>query len=423
MLSAPIYYSLELTPFCNNRCLTCSNVFARRENPLSLVPWQQIINSISPYAEALKLTGGEPTLHPEFEPIVFSIAKAGIPFSVFTNGLWSNPDEITGIFRELREIKKSDKPGVVNSVFRGLLISLHGRDAFSHEAFTNKLGTFKETCVNIRHAVNDGLNIHTCTVITKFNWNSLVDIVRYGQKLGVKRFVFNRYLGPPSHIEPSDDQLRDAINSIESMRVSGFPVVYGNCIPQCFAPSLSSGCWAGVAYCTIDPWGNLRPCNHSPTIAGNILDESLKAVWRNETMMHWRSLHSDRCEDCFAMDVCHGGCRALMEIRGADPLIRGALPDNLHLFRDLYLYEHSYPKISCRVISEPFGYAFVNGRAIIATPPATADILDSLNGMTSLKRIYERFGQDALDFIGSLYLHDLITLEQNPAQAVASNIA
>ena len=205
----------------------------------------------------------------------------------------------------------------------GLLISLHGPDAATHEAFTNTPGSFKETCENIRRATAAGLRVHTSTVLTRPNWNQVRATVDLARRLGAQRAVFNRYIGPPMpDLEPDEQQFREAMRDIEALRrtaighqPSAISVKYGNCIPQCFEPSSSTGCWAGVAYCTIDPWGNLRPCNHSPTIAGNILEEPIEAISHNDIMNRWRARQWSGCKDCVELEICHGGCRAMAEIR------------------------------------------------------------------------------------------------------------
>lgn len=403
-LSVPILYSLELTAVCTNHCPGCSNVFARDRDPLPASGWQQVLTSIALHAHLLKLTGGEPTLHPEFADIIRAVAETGISFTLFTNARWSNPQAVIDL------LKAAPQCG-------GLLISLHGSNAATHEEFTCTPGSFEETCENTRCAASAGLRVHTSTVLTRHNYDCIQDIATLAQSLGAQRAVFNRYIGlPMPDLEPAEWQLEQAISDIEALRRSvvsgGRPAVkYGNCIPQCFAPSSSTGCWAGVAYCTIDPWGNLRPCNHSPTIAGNILEEPIEAIWHNKIMNRWRARLLEQCQDCSALETCHGGCRALAEIRGTDPLIRQPLQDPLKSPIELTLYEKSHPTLDCLVRQESFGYALIRGHSIVPVTLQAKPILDVLDGCMSLQQIQANFGQDALDFVGSLYHQGLITMQ------------
>lgn len=409
-LSTPTIYSLEITPNCNNNCFACSNVFDRNNEPLSVFDWRKVISLISSHAETLKITGGEPTLHPEYADIIHFLARKNIKFTLFTNARWFKPKAIIDL------LKATPQCG-------GLLISLHGPDAKRHEVFTNTPGSFAETCENIKLASYSGLRVHTSTVLTCANYNTTKEIVTLSQQLGAKCVVFNRYLGPSlPEVEPMKWQIRQAIQNIESiknseLRNSTIKIKYGNCFPQCFMPSSSTGCWSGIAYCTIDPWGNLRPCNHSATIAGNILEEPIEKIWNNEIMNKWRSLLPEQCKLCAELETCHGGCRAQAELLklNQDPLIeKPIVKSNIDSPMTLDLYENSYPLLQCNIKPEPFGYALVRGHTIIPVKESAKKVLHSLNGNMTLQQIRNELDQDALDFIGSLYLHGLVSLENQP---------
>ena len=402
VLSTPAIYSLELTPACNNRCIGCSNVFARNRAPLSASGWQQVLAHIAPHAQSLKLTGGEPTLHSQFEAIIQSAAELDIPFTLFTNARWTEPEQLIGL---LRSVPQCD----------GLLVSLHGADAAGHESFTGQPGSFEETTVNIHRAARAGLRVHISTVITHWNWEHVSKVAELGQKLGARYAVFNRYIGPENpQIEPDDDQILAAIVSIENLQCKNMPVKFGNCIPQCFINNSSRGCWAGRAYCTIDPWGNMRPCNHSPKIVGNVIEEPIEDLWHSEVMNRWRALLPEQCETCAELGTCHGGCRALAEIRGIDkdPLTRQPIQEKFSYSPvELALYERDRPTLRCTILQEPFGYALVRGTTIVFITPQAKPILDRLDGCMTLRQIRGEFGQNALDFVGSLCYQGLVGIE------------
>lgn len=407
ILSTPLFYSLELTPACNNACPGCNNVFGRERVPLSAAHWEEILALVHPHAHRLRLTGGEPTLHPQFEAIVDTLGERNLPFTLFTNARWSDPQGLIDLLQATPQCG-------------GLLISLHGPDAATHEAFTHTPGSFEETCDNIRRATAAGVRVHTSTVLTRDNWDRVSEIVALAQKLGARRAVFNRYLGPPMPgLEPEESQLRRAMDDIESLRCRGIrhpasaiSVKYGNCIPQCFKPSSSTGCWAGVAYVTIDPWGNLRPCNHSPLVLGNVLETSIEDLWQSKAMNRWRALLPDECKECDALSTCHGGCRAMIEIRNLerDPLARGALPIVERPPREVALWQGAKPRAAWAIRSEPFGYVLIRGQHFVPVTTQAQPILDALDGRTTLAEMQAQLGQEAVDFIGSLYTQGLVEL-------------
>ncbi len=396
-LSTPVIYSLELCAWCNNRCPGCSNVFiprAKTPEPLSLEGWQSILTAIRPYAERLKLTGGEPTLHPQFEEVVSFIGELGLSFTVFSNGRWPYPERIIRLLSAIPQ-------------FKGLLVSLHGATAEAHEAFTMVPGSFDETVENIKRATRAGLIVTISTVLTRHNFRQAADIAHFSQSLGAHHTVFNRYLGiQVPGIDLPEDGLREAARNIDSLQNEGIKVKFGNCIPQCFVRSSSRGCLAGVAYCTIDPWGNVRPCNHAPLICGNLLEQPIEAVWRSKEMQQWREMIPEQCQSCTAFSSCHGGCRAVAIKLGLeeDPLITGPLsvaerPPS----EPIALYEGLRPYGNYNLRVEDFGYVLLRGSHVVPVPFECKAILDMCDGRTTLKAIESRFGPQGLTLIASLH--------------------
>jgi radical SAM protein with 4Fe4S-binding SPASM domain len=206
----------------------------------------------------------------------------------------------------------------------GLLISLHGSTAQAHEAFSGIAGCFAETCANIRRATRAGLPVAISTVFTRHNVAQLADVVELARSLGARQVVFNRHLGlPVPEIAITSDELREAVRAVEALRAAGRNVKFGSCIPACFAASSSRGCAAGAAFAAIDPWGNVRPCNHAPLVAGSLRWQSAEDIWRSPGMDYWEALLPKQCSSCGLFSACHGGCRAMAMLMKSrkDPLI------------------------------------------------------------------------------------------------------
>lgn len=410
-LSAPVLYALELTPACNNRCPGCSNVFVevpgRRLSPetpppLSLTGWRTILTQIKPNAHLVKLTGGEPTLHPEFAGIVRCLQELDIPFSVFTNGLWLNPESVITLLRDTPQ-------------FRGFLISLHGATPQSHDRFSSTPGSFLQTTANIRRATTAGLAVSISTVIHQHNLDEIEAIPALASELGADHVVFNRYLGQEQpEVSVSEKELRQAVKKIFKMqRAKVSSIGFGNGIPQCFTENPSTGCLAGVAYCTIDPWGNLRPCNHSPRQCGNLLEVSVATAWHSAEMEAFRRLIPTACHACSAFPQCHGGCRALAEELGqaADPLMRGPLEQRRKPQKPIQLYEGLRPQPRYAIREEEFGYVLLRGNRVVPIAFADKPILDACDGQHTLREIQEKYDQRALQLIVALYQKGLIELK------------
>jgi radical SAM protein with 4Fe4S-binding SPASM domain len=408
VLSLPIFVFLELTPLCNNRCHGCGNVFDRGNaaQPLASAQWREILGRLKYHVTQVRLTGGEPLLYPELAEVLDALCQVGIGFSLFTNGRWPDPSACIALLRSMAE-------------FSGLLISLHGATAAVHEAFTGVPGSFEETVENVRRARAVGLPVATSTVINRHNYFQTREIVRLSRELGGHHAVFNRYLGPPlPDIEPTEEQLRLAAQEVDAERRLAFGrklphIKFGNCIPRCFCPTSSTGCLAGTAYCTIDPWGNVRPCNHAPLVCGNLLEQSMEEIWHGPAMTEWRSKIPSQCQLCEQLEACHGGCRAVALQRGipADPLMRKPITDKpLAPATPLSLYEGARPLARFALRPDIFGYVLVLGNRLVPVNAEAKPVLDSCNGVTTLSEIRDRFGQGALDFVGSLVSQGLVEL-------------
>ncbi len=312
---------LELTPDCNNVCPGCGNVFAHPENalPSSVADWRTVVDRLLSMTPRLRLTGGEPTLHPEFEAIVSYINDQGIPFTVFTNARWSKPDAVIHVLAHMECLE-------------GILVSFHGAQAASHEAFTAVPGSFEEAVNNAHRAVQAGLGVVTSTVITLQNYQEMEEIAVLARFIGAQCSTFSRFIGPPlPGVEADDDELAVAVQAIERLGGNGHhapsdkPAIrFGSPVPRCFTSNRSNGCMAGFVHATIDPWGNLRPCPHVPIVAGNVLEQDFDTIWHSPTMEAWRKGLLAQCDGCSRVDECRSGClaQAMWRKTPKDPLIR-----------------------------------------------------------------------------------------------------
>lgn len=402
VLSWPAIYALELTSACNNRCPGCSNTYAadRTPPPLSAAQWESLLASFAPEAVQLRLTGGEPTLHPGFLRILDAATSYDAWVTVFTNGRWLDPP---GLMQQLRGRRR----------LSGLLVSLHGATSASHAAFSGVRDSFGETLANIRLALDNGIAVALSTVITRRNLHELEAVVDLGEQIGAQQVVFNRYLGAPlPGLEPSHDDLSMAIRRIEAMAAQGQPVKYGTCIPQCFAPNASDGCLAGVAYVAIDPWGRMRPCTHSPTVVGSLLDHPVQELWHSPAMDAWRMLMPQACTACAAYALCHGGCRAIQELRsdGRDPLRLEPLNSFGTSDAARQLPAAGRPRVRARLRRESFGYAVLGGGHVLPVSTAAQEVIDACDGATTLRELELQLGQPSVALLGQLWDHGMLDL-------------
>jgi radical SAM protein with 4Fe4S-binding SPASM domain len=404
ILTLPAVLALELTPACNNHCPGCSNVYAaHREGqpPLSASEWCDLLAPFIDEVVQIRLTGGEPTLHPGFFEIAAWLAEREAFVTLFTNGRWPDPHALVNRLRGMRNLS-------------GLLVSLHGPDADSHEAFARVPGAFAETVANVRLAVEAGIPVALSTVITCRSWDRLAGVVALAHELGAGHVAINRYIG--GHlpgVEPTDDQLRAAIRSTQALIEAGEPVKYGIGVPQCFLSNASEGCWAGVAYASIDPWGRLRPCAHSPTIVGSLRERSLADLWQGAAMQRWRaSTMPAGCPSCAAYPACHGGCRAVQELRadGRDPLRGDPLAAFAPQERAIDLPAEGRPVARVRARRELFGYALLGCGQVLPVREEALALVQACTGRQTFAELAEYFGEGGLELLGEMWSLGMLDL-------------
>jgi radical SAM protein with 4Fe4S-binding SPASM domain len=397
--TVPTTYTLELTSYCNNACVGCGNVFSRNLGEMPAERWGFLLERLRRYLINIRVTGGEPTLHRHFSQIIRAIDRLDVPFVLFSNGVWEHRQEIIQLLSDCRNLD-------------GVLISLHGKDNSSHRQFVG-CDTFEETIQSIKEATQAGLLINTNTVLTRANFRDVEEIAQLSLDLGSGFVAFSRYYGAPTPVTMlSDDELVEAIESVHTLKARGVPVRFNNNVPACFSGYPSKSCPAGITHCTIDPMGNVRPCNHVPITFGNLFDRSIKELWHSDSARWWRSLIPQACFQCAEFDRCRGGCKAMaLQLgRGQDPLMRRPLVKKLQQDapRKLTLYEKAVPFKSFEMRREEFGLMLANRSRILPVALTAEPLLNWLDGTHSLHAIKQQFGQEGLNFVGQLYIEGLV---------------
>jgi SynChlorMet cassette radical SAM/SPASM protein ScmF len=124
----------------------------------------------------VKLTGGEPLLHPQIKEILELILAQNLSLSVETNGLLCTP-ELAG------EMATCKKPFVA--------VSLDGADAETHEWIRGVDGCFEAALNGIRNLVKAGFRPQLMMTIMRRNKEQIEPLVRLAESIGVGSIKFN----------------------------------------------------------------------------------------------------------------------------------------------------------------------------------------------------------------------------------------
>ena len=111
-LTYPINIELDLSDRCNLRCTHCDFAHTRRDCDMSLDLARSIMFQLPRDVKAITLTGGgEPTLNPHFEEIVFAIKQHRISLGMYTNGVRFYPaafGEMEWVYISLDAVDRRD---------------------------------------------------------------------------------------------------------------------------------------------------------------------------------------------------------------------------------------------------------------------------------------------------------------------------
>lgn len=296
----PTSFYLHLTYKCNLGCIYCYNKDIRTEfKDLNKNQWEYIIDQIIPYAERIILTGGEPFLFELLSHIVQYIRhKSQSIFIEIISNCMINFEEylfINEIFNNINSITFScDNLSGINQT----------RKKFDPNLFKKNIIFLKQKYPR--------LNILISSVHIKESNKELDLICNFSQKVNVG---FKCVLVTPNN--QKEIELLPNINDYKKSFIN----------KEIKLESLRQFCGAGIGSCSIDPKGNVFPCQsmHYPIFKyGNIFNETLEIMFKNKTSQTVRNQYSvdsiETCKDCNLKYICGAGCRAATYKLEGDPM-------------------------------------------------------------------------------------------------------
>ena len=390
----PIVYSIELTYACKNKCPGCANAWNKYHKKY-MIHWQSILDRIAPpdhyhkYAELIRISGGEPTLHNEFSSIVRYIDQMNIPHALFTCGRWNTPDHVIDCYQSCKN-------------FTGMLISLHGHTEESHQKFvqSKEQHIFKEICNNTKRATQAGLTVFTNTVLTTFNCEHVDEIIQLSKNLGAECAVFNRFIGFCPGMQPSTVQLKNALTQIKSYDPTMCHL--GNCVPQCFFLNQSEPAIAGFEHCAVSPDGWVRPDNLTTRFFGNILHESIDNIWQSQPAQDYRSVIHKDCLKCTELMNCRGGERSEIVEYGLDKDRLMTSPIERSEQQSVFLDPQWQPMPLFRVRKHAEGLILTRYNLSLPVAKQMLELLEAMNGQNNIADLQHQFGDSVLKVIGFL---------------------
>ena len=314
-----------LTEGCNLRCRHCwiapkYQTEGNRYPALDLDLFKSIIGQAKPLGlTGVKLTGGEPLLHPQIKEILEYIQTQELRLTVETNGVLCTPE-------------LAEKMAVCKDPF--VSVSLDGADAETHEWVRGVEGSFQASLKGIRVLVNAGFKPQMIMTIMRHNRDQLEPIVRLVERLGAGSVKFN-IVQPTARGEKLHEsgealdieELVELGRWVEDTLATKTDMSIYHSHPMAFRPlgkmfgANGDGCSAcgvlGILGVLAD--GSYALCGIGETVPdlvfGHGATDPLKDVWTNTPiLLELREGLPQRlegiCGHCLMKEICLGSCLA-----------------------------------------------------------------------------------------------------------------
>jgi radical SAM protein with 4Fe4S-binding SPASM domain len=320
----PNTFVLELTRCCNNFCLYCYAA----QGPLDRNPepcgsgemgTEEILGVISRLCDQLPveniaLSGGEPLLRGDLPQILTFLRSRHINPVIITNGTLLTKENVAAT--------------VAGVTYEITLLSY--REGI-HDHLSGRRGAWEAVIDGMCNVRQAGGAMVAVFVATKLNYMDLHQTVQLAIALGASGLMYNRMnLGSRNmrwaeKLLPTPNMIQENLDVLEeASKQYGLPIAVSVPIQPCVVDvrrykHIGFG-WCPLAgeesYFTIDPSGNIRICNHSPVVLGNIRHQSFVDIYyKHPYVKRFHQTCPAECQGCTSdlKQVCYGGCKAAAE--------------------------------------------------------------------------------------------------------------
>ena len=281
----------ELTDACNQACRFCYNHFKGGAEPCTVAApdfrmARRTLKRLQREANisSISFSGGEPMLMPRIHDLILKARLGGSNVNLLTNGTLLKAEDIN-IIRDLGV-------GVVQ-------IPLLSDRAEVHDHITQLAGSWERAMASAKRITDiDPAWLTPVFILSRLNVADIESTLEMYAAMVVKRIMLNRFniggLGRKyaAELTLSHAELRDAFRRANaklgelSMRAHN-----GVCTPMCV---LTPSDYPNITFThcttdlksrplTINYRGDVRFCNHSPRVLGNIHKEHLEDILRRIT--------------------------------------------------------------------------------------------------------------------------------------------
>ena len=273
---------------------------------------------------SVKLTGGEPLIHPDIDKILDYIYEEDLKLTIETNGLKCTP-EIA------EKIAKCKNPFIS--------ISLDGSEAEEHEWVRGVEGCFEAALTGARNLVKVGIRPQFIMSVMKKNVHQMESIVRLAEKENIESVKYN-LVTPTSRGEKMHEQgetlsieelvklgewVENTLQPSTSVRLHfSHPVVFKPFNKMFSQPQGKCGIFSIIG---VLGSGKYALCGIGESVKelvfGHAETDSLADIWNNNKVLEdirngLPKKLNGICGDCLLKNQCLGSCVAMNYYRHHD---------------------------------------------------------------------------------------------------------
>ena len=266
----------ELTGACNQCCRFCYNYWRDGSAPipapdpkLAGKTLRKLLSQTS--VGILSFSGGEPLLLPNVHDLVLKARFKGCKVNVLTNGTL---------------LTDASLDNFLTLGVGAIQIPLLSADPAIHNYLTSLPSSWEKALDALRRAGKAGVGV-AVLVVTKKNATGVAETLSLIKDCGVRTVMVNRFniggngIKNVKELVPDRNTLKEAFASIEAFAAENYPnmrFVSGVCTPLCLLDTVRyphirfTKCSTDLTGrpVTVNYNGDVRFCNHSPKVLGNI---------------------------------------------------------------------------------------------------------------------------------------------------------
>ena len=304
----------ELTYRCNEKCRYCYCT-VDDTNELTTDEIKKALDELYDMnVFNVTFTGGDLFVRKDtFEILEYAYSKNFL-IDIFTNGIALTDNDM---FR-LRKINP-----------RSIHFTLYHYLAEKHDWFTQVPGSFNRTVSAIKKCLAMNIPVTVKHTVTTCSLDAIEGLMQFVKELGaaiqIGISVSAKNDGDKEPVQfrlTTKEEYMQALTKISK----NFTLTCTDNLP----PDLHEEkelCGAGKCAVSINPYGDVMPCNALQIVCGNIRKQSIKEIWETseelQKVRNYKMKDIKGCENCDKLDFC-SFCPGMAMTETGDPLLKHA---------------------------------------------------------------------------------------------------